>query len=289
MYPSYNAMPMPGYAMPNRPQPKCTQPVTAEMSKMIFSQEDDLSTKISPIEKIKNQCTHKYPGSGQIALVEGSDGKVSCRVCGESFHMILDPTAEIATTTEKMRDILQSIKTMYLDIPENFAKEYFQLITLLERAPALFEKACKNFQQYDQYSANPMQVGYGVNSFQQVNGMIGGYNMGGIAPQPPMYGGMPYYPQPQPGYNMQQPPQAQPAQPNQSWPVNQYSQPIPPQPAPGYYQQPPQQYNGYDPNMGGNPLMYAPPTASPEVTGPAPSAGMAPNEGEITQTKAFTV
>ena len=65
MYPTYppimnNA---PGYAMPNRPQPRCTQPVTQEMSKMIFSQEDDLSTKISPIEKIKNQCTHKFPGT----------------------------------------------------------------------------------------------------------------------------------------------------------------------------------------------------------------------------------
>jgi len=285
MYPNYPAMPMPGYTMPNRPQPRNTQPVTQEMSRMIFSQEDDLSVKISPIEKIKNQCTHKYPGTGQIALVEGTDGKVTCRVCNESFHLISDPKAEIAVTTEKMRDILQTIKTMYLDIPENFVKEFFQLITLLERVPALYDKSCNNFQMYDQWNTNPMQVYPGINSFQQVNSMIGGYNMGGIMPQP-MYSQQPLYYPPAP---QAQPVSQQPMQPQQSWPVNQYGQPVAPQPVPGYPQAP-----GFD--MTGNPLMYSAPTAAPVPTGPmAPAPGAMPAQapadpnGEVTQTKSFAI
>lgn len=307
-YPTYAPMPMAGYTTPNRPQPRFTQPVTQEMSKMIFAQEDDLSVKISPIEKAKNQCTHKFPGTGQLALVEGNDGKVTCRVCGESFHLILDPSAQIAKTTEDMRDILQSIKTMYLDIPENFVKEYFQLITLLERAPALFEKAANNFKMYDSYNTSPMGVYPGMNSFQQVNGMIGGANMGGIVPQP-MYGYNPaqpgyyqqpgYYSQPNGYYNnapqqgyYQQPVQNPQQTPQQNWPVNAYGQPVPPAPS------------AYDPS--GNPLMYSAPasaTAAPPVTGPAPSAGVAPSgnipvqgpsnpqpqNGEVVQTKSFNV
>ena len=294
MYPTYQPMPMYGYTMPNRPQPRNTQPITQEMSKMIFSQEDDLSVKISPIEKLKNQCTHKIPGTGQLALVDNGDGKYTCRVCGESFHLIMDPGKEIVETTERMRDILQSIKTMYLDIPENFVKEYFQLITLLERAPALFEKASKNFQMYDQYQTSPMAVYPGMNSFQQVNSMVGGYNMGGIMPQA-MY---PNYAYGAPGYQQypgqpvgQQVPVTQ-AQPQQQWPVNAYGQPIPPAPQ---MQQP--VMNGYDPN--GNPLMYSAPTngtSAPAPTGPAPAAGVVPQQvqqqtanGEVTQTKAFTI
>lgn len=310
-YPTYQAMPMngpTGYAPANRPQPRYTQPVTQEMSKMILSQEDDLSVKISPIERAKNQCTHKFPGTGQLALVDsGPDNQVTCRVCGETFHLIMDPSAKIAKTAEDMRDILQSIKTMYLDIPENFVKEYFQLITLLERAPALFDKASKNYKMYDQYNTSPVGVYPGMNTFQQVNGMIGGANMGGIMPQPYAYGYTPaqpgYYPQPGAyGYPQQAPqgypqqgyvqqPQAPQAQPQQTWPVNAYGQPVPPAPT------------QYDPNA--NPLMYTAPastTAAPPVTGPAaPAPGVAPagnvpvqapaqpQNGEIVQTKSFNV
>ena len=316
-YPTYPAMPMAGYTAPNRPQPRFTQPVTQEMSKMIFAQEDDLSVKISPIEKAKNQCTHKYPGTGQLALVESGSGKpgdedldlVTCRVCGETFHLVVDPGAEVIKVTERMRDILQSIKTMYLDIPENFVKEYFQILTLLERAPALFEKASKNFKMYDGYNTNPVGVYPGMNSFQQVGSLIGGMNMGGIMPQPYGYGGYPGYgyqpaqpgyyqpnnngyPQ-QPGYypNQQQAPVQ--AAPQQSWPVNAYGQPVPPTPAPAY-----------DPNV--NPLMYNAPASAPvapPVTGPAPNPGVAPQgnipvqggsnntaqPGEVVQTKTFSV
>ena len=48
-----------GYTAPNRPQPRFTQPVTNEMSKLVLANDDELSVKISQNEKIKNMCTHK--------------------------------------------------------------------------------------------------------------------------------------------------------------------------------------------------------------------------------------
>ena len=265
------ATPMQGFTAPNRPQPRNTQPVTPEMSKMVLQNSDELSVKITPVDKIKNMCTHKYPGNGQIALTEDGNGKYTCRVCGESFRMIMDPTAEIYEVTERMLDILQSAKTLYLDIPEDFAKEYFQIITLLKRSPQVLEKAHKNFIQYDQYAQNPMAVYPGVSSFQQVNGMIGSFNMGGIQPgyygYPPQPGGY----APQPGYG---------------YPTNGYGQPYPPQPG----------TPGYD---NGNPLMYggavpqAPaPTGPAAPAAPAPAPGTppaAPADGEVSQTKSFSV
>ena len=256
---------MVGYTAANRPQPRFTQPVTNEMSKMVLSTDDELSVKISPTEKIKNMCTHKYPGTGQVALVD--DGK------------------------EKVRDILQSAKTLYLDIPEEFAKEYFQILTLLDRTPQLFRKAAKNFNQYYDYSNNPNPVWGNMNSFAQVNGMIGGMNMGGI--QPGFYGyANPAFVQTAP--MGQQPVNMAPAAPVASQPV-QY------------------QYNAYGQPVGvapvttnDNPLMYTPAAPVAQPVAPAPAPGVAPGAtnipvqgaaptaptqqtGEITQVKSFSV
>ena len=288
-----------GYAAPNRPQPRYTQPVTNEMSKMLLSNEDKLSVKISPTEKIKNMCTHKFPGTDRIALVytgnEDDPTAVTCQVCGESFHMIMEPSKEIGEAVEKVLDILQSAKTMYLDMPEEFATEYFQIMTLLGRIPVLFNEAAKNFNMYDQFQTNPNPIWGNNNSFQQINGIIGGYNMGGI--QPGFYGG---------------------------W--------APVQPQPVYYQQPTVQYDQYGrpimqtapvapaaPSMDANPLMYSAPVAPvqapqtvqpqqavpvapmPQAPAPAPiqqpvmqTAPVAPaapatQTGDITQVKSFSV
>ena len=291
---------MVGYTAANRPQPRFTQPVTNEMSKMVLSTDDELSVKISPTEKIKNMCTHKDPGTGQVALVDdGKDSKgrdiVTCRVCGESFHMVMNPDAEVFDAVEKVRDILQSAKTLYLDIPEEFAKEYFQILTLLDRTPQLFRKAAKNFNQYYDYSNNPNPVWGNMNSFAQVNGMIGGMNMGGI--QPGFYGYA------NPAFVQTAPMGQQPI----------YQQPVNTTPTAPVAGQPVQyQYNAYGQPIAAapvasndNPLMYTPAAPVAQPVAPAPAPGVAPGAttipvqgapaaptqqtGEITQVKSFSV
>lgn len=79
-----------GVGYGGRPTPKCTQPVTQEMAKMLNQNADELSIQISNTEKVRNWCTHKEPSNGRIALVDNGDGSVTCRVCGSTFHIIED-------------------------------------------------------------------------------------------------------------------------------------------------------------------------------------------------------
>lgn len=286
-----------GYVNAPKPRARYTQPVTQDMSQMMLREDDTLSVKISPIERAKNMCTHKYPGRSEIALVEsGSDdqGKiVTCRVCGESFHIIMDDPKAIGIDLEKtcnhLIDIMQSSKAMYLDIPEDFAVEFYQIMTLISRVPKVYEKGFKNFSQYD-YTNQAQGVYPGMNSFQAVNQTIGGVAMGGISP---MIGNQFY----QGGYQPQQP--YAPAGYVAPQPVPQYDafgNPIQPQQPPAYQPQggaiPMGQGAG---GPGENPFMYnAPPAPQAPAAGVNPVAPGQPQApvtqtGDIVQNKSFSV
>lgn len=280
----YGTMPQQaGWAYGAQPRPRCTQPVTAEMSKMLHQQADDLSVKISKTDVIKNQCTHKDPATGQLALINNPDGSVTCRTCGETFHLVSDPKAEIESAVEHLIDILQTTKVMYLDAPEEFVKQYFQSISLLKNLPKIFEKASNNFSMYETYSAGAYPTNPGFNTFQAVNGIMNGVN--------PMMGTPVGYPQqPTPGYYYGAPmPQAYPQ------PV--YQQPAAPQPqsepqmvgaVPQWAAQP----YGYQaaPPQGANPMAFGAPAPAPTGVPSAPQSVQAPTtNGEVTQTKEFKV
>ena len=286
-----------GYVNAPKPRARYTQPVTPEMSQMMLRDDDTLSVKISPIERAKNMCTHKYPGKSEIALVEsGSDSEgqiVTCRVCGESFHIIMDDPKAIAMDLQKtcshLIDIMQSSKTMYLDIPEDFATEFYQIMTLIDRVPKVYEKGFKNFNQYD-YSNQAQGVYPGMNSFQTVNQFIGGAAMGGINP---MMGGQPY----NPGYQPY-PPAGYVPQPVQQYDA--YGNPIQvqPQQVPAYPQAPQGGAMPMGPGAplpGENPFMYnAPPAPQAPAAGVNPVAPGQPQQpvvqtGDVVQNKAFSV
>lgn len=297
-----------GYVNAPKPRARYSQPVTPEMSQMMLRDDDTLSVKISPIERAKNMCTHKYPGKSEIALVESGRDEigqiVTCRVCGESFHIIMDDPKAIATDLQKtcdhLIDIMQSSKTLYLDIPEDFATEFFQIMTLIDRVPKVYEKGFKNFSQYD-YTNQPQGVYPGMNSFQTVNQFIGGAAMGGINPMM----SQPY----NPGFQPQYPPAGY-QQPVYYPQHDAYGNPINPQQAPAYpqapvYQQPqpaqtPQYGNAMPmgpgaPMPGENPFMYnAPPAPQAPAAGVNPVAPGQPQPpvtqtGDVVQNKAFSV
>lgn len=261
----------PGFAYGAKPMPRCTQPITPELSKLLHQESDDLNVKIDKVSSLRNQCTHKEPGTGQLALVYNPDGTVTCRTCGETFHLIEDPDSEIQAATDRLIDILQTTKVMYLDIPEEFVKEYFQMISLLKNLPKIYHKAANNFSMYESYSGAAYPTTPVYNAFQavhnimSVNPMMGTQPMyGGMQPQQPMYPGM---------YQQPAAPQ-QPMYPGQvtQQPSGYMAQSV----QPGWTQQPVM----VDP---ANPMAYGAPTAAP-----APAPVQAPT-GEITQTKDFTV
>lgn len=306
-----------GFAYAARPMPKCTQPVTPELYKMLNQQGDELDIRISNVDKIKNWCTHKEPGTGRMALVENpSDGTVTCRICGETFRIVDDTDADVEAATNHMVDILQTIKATYVDAPEEFIKQYSQTLSMIKKVPDLYKRGNKNFALYESYTGQAMPSTPGYNTFTAMNGILNGYNpmMGGWGmPQQPL-GAQPA-PQawPMTGQPMgQQPMQPQMVNPGAPWSMGQ--QPM--QPQAGTWATPPQgqatvpyidpQGNvmpGY-PNgpttmagqpmaAGFNPLMATGAVpgnmAAPMPTGPAQATPVAPATGEPTQTKQMTV
>lgn len=307
---SYPFRPGPqGYGYGPKPTPKFTQPVTAEMSKLIHQQDNALDIKISKTDFIKNQCTHKEPGTGVPSVVQinpEDPSLVVCRTCGETFHVMENVNDEINNLAERLIDVMQTVKLMYVDAPEDFIKEFFQCISLIKKLPKIWEKASSDFTTYEQYSGNAFPINGSPNAFQAVGSMMTVNpfpNMAyGQPPQPQPYG-QPQYgqgygapqPQPQPQYGMPQ------GAVTPSWMQGGY-QTGAPQPQ---YGQPQQGYNPY-PNNGYQAPPPAPnPTgagtvpdqANPMAYGGAPAPVQNQNQqqnqpastGEVTQTKSFNV
>lgn len=219
-------------------QAKMTQPLTPEQIKELRSTGSGFNLKVDPTEILRSHCTHK--DKGNIALTRNNDGSSTCTVCGETFNLVDKEIAEIEAITRAVIDVLQSIKTYYVDIPENYVRDYFSMIPYLEKLPKFYEVAIHNFSKYENGSFlnnNNNMYGFQMLSAltspgygQMGNGMMGGYqmyqpnapqqmpygqpmDMGYVQPQPNMGFGNPFgaVQQPQPGYitPVQEQPQVQ--------------------------------------------------------------------------------
>lgn len=196
------------------PQAKMTQPLTPEQMRELRSTGSGFSLKVDPVEVLRSHCTHK--DNGNIALVKNADGSSTCTVCGATFNLLDKDIEEVAEITRAVLDVLQSIKTYYLDIPENYVKDYFNMIPYLEKLPKFYEVALHNFAKYENGAfLNNNNNMYGFQMLnaltspgfgQMGNGMMGGQMQPQMQPQMAPMGG---YSQPQynpqasiaPGYN----------------------------------------------------------------------------------------
>lgn len=232
MYPN-----QPGTQYGQFPTAKMTQPLTPEQIRELRSTGSGFSLKVDPIEILRSHCTHK--DNGNIALMKNGDGSSTCTICGAKFNLVDKDIEEVQAVVQAVIDILQSVKTYYLDIPENYVKDYFNMIPYLEKLPQFFEVALHNFAKYENGAF--LNQNNNMFGFQMLNaltspgyGQIGGGMMTG---QPQMGMAPAYQPQPQfvqqpqmaPGYNPfggvqpmnqgyvqpQQPAQQAPAQPQQ--------------------------------------------------------------------------
>lgn len=191
--------PQPGVQYAQRPVAKMTQTLTPEQIKKLKNTGGTFDLQVSQTDMLKAICTHKE--NGNIVLVENNDGTVTCPICGATFTVMAVEQEQVQDATRVVFDVLQTIKTMYLDIPEDVATQYFQLLPLLEKMPKLYQIAMSNFNKYD----NPNQFQntgspYGFNMLSAVTNPAYGMGM-----QPMMAPNM-YQPQPfQQPYQPQQP------------------------------------------------------------------------------------
>ncbi len=309
MYTNYAQPQPPVYpgVVPNAmPKVAATQPITPEMSKMLHQNSDVLSVKISAIDNIKAQCTHKNPSTGVISLITLNNGdRVRCSVCGEEWDILSPDTSpeDIKVICDKMVAVLQTEKAYHVNAPVEFTKEFYQIINLLKRVPEVWRTATSDFLTHENYHSNPT---HNIN----INGNSAFNAVGNLLNTPFNMYQTPYQGQPIYGQYGQQP-YMQPQAPQYA-PQQQYAQPPQaPQYAPQQYAQPqapvypgqqvapqqwaPQQDPGMAPSFT-NPMAFnepapqapiAAPMATPSMAAPAPTG---PAVGsEVVQTKSFSV
>lgn len=198
------------------PVPKMSQGLTAQEIAELRKNAAEFTLKPTPREILASRCTHRM--NGEPTLIDNNDGSVTCTICGETFNLI-DKVEDAEEITAAFISLLQSIKSYYLDMPEDYIKELFQPMPILKKMPKLFEVALKDFHRYNREN-DIYQNGGGRFAFNTLQAI-------GASPMGAGFG----YPQPQPQYGMNQ----------------QYGAPM------GGYPQPQQQggFPGFNPAMNG--------------------------------------
>lgn len=184
----------PGMQYNQMPHAKMTQVLTPEQIKSLKATGSQFNLHVEPIEFTRALCTHKE--NGKIALIENNDGSVTCSVCGSTFNLVDYTPEQVIEATTMFTNILQTIKTYYLDIPESYVNEYFRMVPLLEKVPKFYDTALQNFKKYE--ANTQLQQGNNMYGFNMLNALTSPmYNqMGG---QPQGY----YNPSQQQGFNPQ--------------------------------------------------------------------------------------
>lgn len=254
-------------------QVNVNQPLSQNEINSLQSKFNSFDLQVTDDEILRGVCTHKYLNGTSAYTVDPADGHTCrCAICGESFRIYEGDVEEVEKSVNNLIDMLQTTKLLYIDLPQNVVKNYFQIIPLLKKFKDLWSHAISNFDANNRMASNQYvystQNGtYQMNGFQVLNSIINGVNP---TMQRPLYG-------------YQQAPVAQPV-PNQPM----YQQPV--------YQQP---TYGYDPNPMAYGMPAAPVQAAPAVgtVPPAPQAApvapaqqpVAAPQQEVQQQQVFNV
>lgn len=190
---------MGGAAAYGRIPTKFNNPLTQEeLNSLLNNGGSGFNLKITADDKAKGICTHKDPRNGQSSAILQNDGSFKCYICGESFKLVENPEM-VQKITEEFLNILQTIKSFYVDIPDNVARSFFAILPLVKQVPALYKLAQEHFNKFDQAGMGLNMTG-NVNPWQAysaIQGMPNGFNqpmmqqgmMGGM-PMDPTMGGM---------------------------------------------------------------------------------------------------
>lgn len=198
-------MPMMGgyaYQGMGTPMQKFNNALTPEQIKKLQQKGQQFSLAITEEEMLRGICNHRNAeGTADTLVFDPLTGEARCTICGYKFKPIeanVSPE-QIKDDVERIVDILQTIKLMYIDLPADAAKEYFPVIPLIEKIPQLFEFAAKNMTKHETYNwqYNNRNMG-AINMFNNLQNIFGagmGYNpaMQSQAPMgQPMMGGYGY-------------------------------------------------------------------------------------------------
>ena len=268
--------------------PSQVQPATKVQSWLTKSEIDSLqkngngfTLNVTNEDVVRGTCNHRTE-RGDLALIDNGNGTWTCSVCGHTFGINTDITEDdVKKATGLILDILQTIKLMYVSMPQNVGREFFQIIPLIEKIPKLYTIASNDFKKFDNIGG--YIDGTPMNAFAVFSNMTtpGFGGMGMAQPQyqqpmgqQPMMNGQPYMG----GYPgmMNQPMPQQPYYPNQQ--VAPGANPFYANPTGGYpaYNPgvAPQQPGGFalNPQGAAAPAPTAPTSAPTQPQAPTPTA-----------------
>ena len=113
--------------MQNGQMPKIPNVLNAEEIKELQQQRSQFSLGLTKKESLQAACNHRTADGMQDTLVyDNVTGIATCTICGYQFRPVeAEATYEtIKEASDRLVDILQTIKIMYTDLPAEAAKEY---------------------------------------------------------------------------------------------------------------------------------------------------------------------
>lgn len=146
-----------------RPQPSNSQPLTQDIVNTLRQESNEINMKIDQRDIWRAICTHRDPSNGAMTLSYNADGTCTCSICGATFRMFDGTREDVEKQVNIMKDIFQTVKTLYMDAPVEMTKQYHQQIALLDKLPGLWDHAVKNFAKYENVNnpLNPISSSYG--------------------------------------------------------------------------------------------------------------------------------
>lgn len=174
MYQNYNQNQNMMYGNQAPLVPKMTQPLTPEQIKDLRTNSSQFQIELSQFDINKAICTHKE--NGNIVLRENGDGSVTCNICGANFNLVETDIEQVQECTRMFMNILQTIKTYFLDLPEEYIHQIFRILPVVEKIPHIYYLALNSFKKYTR--DNTMNQGGYMGSFNLYNAVAGGVPMG---------------------------------------------------------------------------------------------------------------
>ena len=172
----------------NRPKmPNPTNPLSKEDMALLKQKAPQFSLAISQVDALKAICTHRNEQGEQ--LITNADGTVTCAICGTTFRPVNATPEAVESIFKQAVDCLETIKIMYMDIPDDVTRAYFQMTPFLEKGPQLYKIATDHFQRYSNPSVIAGNYNAGGNAFALYSAMMNpGAMMGMGMPQQMPYG-----------------------------------------------------------------------------------------------------
>ena len=167
--PMYASPMMAGQTVNVDPKSFC-QTLTAEEMESLKQTTEEFTLGITNREKLVAICMHRDLNGKSALAPDPTTNEVTCLICGEKFQVV-DRCSEqdIQNAVDNLLDILQTTKTLYVDMPSDAARNFYTIIALIKKIPGLYKISTDNFSKHE----NAMN---GAWTFNSGYGMLNEYN-----------------------------------------------------------------------------------------------------------------